>query len=197
MTTPNKYLPAYPDYWGAIVTPSRWGKNIPEDRKWIMDNDAFGGGFDPGKFFAYLLKIQNHWGRCIFVAVPDSVANAIETLHLFRHWAWQIKAMGLPVGFVAQDGQESLPFPPEYDALFIGGTTDWKLSDCAEYCIEVAKSQGKWVHVGRVNSQKRIKHFQLMGVDSVDGTALAFGADKNFKILNKQLAQMPLMKMKG
>lgn len=129
---------------------------------------------------------------CKFVVAPDSVANAIETLWRFRQWAWRIKALGYPVAFVAQDGQESLPLPPEYDALFIGGTTRWKLSPMADDLIRHAKSAGKWTHVGRVNSQRRIRHFQLVGVDSVDGTSIAFAPDKYYKRFDDQLFNRPL-----
>ncbi len=156
-----------------------------------MDNGAFNDKFNPKLWLQTLDEYRIHQDTCLFVVAPDSYANCIETMDRFRFWAWQIKNAGWLVAFVAQDGQESFPMP-EFDALFIGGTTEWKLGDCAKRLISIAQKRGRWVHVGRVNTGKRVRHFQLLGVDSIDGTALAFGVDKNFKWINQQLAQRTL-----
>jgi hypothetical protein len=55
-------------------------------------------------------------------------------------------------------------------ALFIGGSTEWKLGPQAETLIAYAKTRGLWVHMGRVNSQQRIWEGARKGVDSWDGT---------------------------
>lgn len=133
--------------------------------------------------------------KCLFVTAPDVVGNAIATMSSYRYWGCRLKDEGWPVAFVAQDGQELFDFPPEFDALFIGGFTEWKMSGAALDCIRRAKSLGKWVHVGRVNSQRRIRHFQIAGVDSVDGTTIAFAPNKNFKVLDKQLRMEPLFNL--
>ena len=106
--------------WGSIFTPRSGRGRNPQGRVWVADNGAYTGNFSPLVFFAWLETMQPHRGLCKFVTCPDSVGNAIETLARYRWYAWKIKALGFPVGFVAQDGQESLLFPPEYDALFIG-----------------------------------------------------------------------------
>lgn len=117
------------------------------------------------------------------------------TVDKYRFYAWRIKALGYPVALVGQDGLESLPWPPEYDAFFVGGSTEWKMSDAADWCIAKAKASGAWVHVGRVNSQRRIRHFQLVGVDSCDGTALAFAPNERMRELNTAIQQPPLFEM--
>jgi EAL domain-containing protein (putative c-di-GMP-specific phosphodiesterase class I) len=55
-------------------------------------------------------------------------------------------------------------------AIFIGGTTEWKLGPQARAIILEAKRRGLWVHVGRVNSKQRIEQIYAMGVDSFDGS---------------------------
>lgn len=180
----------YPEYFGHLVTPYTKPK-IETGRLWGMDNGAFNGKFNERLWKQTLEKYKGFKKRCLFVVSPDSYMNAIETMELYRHYGWRIKSDGWKVAFVAQDGQESFRMP-EYDVLFIGGSTEWKLSDGAKNCILKAQKKNKWVHVGRVNTGKRIRHFQLLGVNSIDGTALAFGEDKNFKWINKQLAQKPL-----
>lgn len=66
-----------------------------------------------------------------------------------------------------------------FDWLFIGGTTEWKLSQAVENLIDEAKRQGKKVHVGRVNSRQRFRRFVTLGADTADGTYLKFGPDTN------------------
>lgn len=55
---------------------------------------------------------------------------------------------------------------------------EWKLSDAAVNLAHVAGSVGKWVHVGRVNSAKRIQ-WAAEFAHSADGTILVRGPDKN------------------
>ena len=177
--------------WGQICTPDRWGSKVEAD-KWCMDNGIFTGKFSEHKFFKKLKDMESYRNSCVFVVAPDVVSNAIATMSAWRYWGMQIKALGYPAAFVAQDGQELFDFPPDFDALFIGGSTEWKMSVHALDCVKRAKDLGKWVHVGRVNSQKRIRHFQLAGVDSVDGTSVCFAPKKNYPRLDRQLRAKPL-----
>ena len=62
----------------------------------------------------------------------------------------------------------------DFDALFIGGTTDWKLGDGAAQLVREAKRRGKWVHMGRVNSLRRMIYAESIGCDSADGTMLKY-----------------------
>lgn len=192
MTPQSSDIGNKPAHWGLILSHKRWNFKLDYRRPWCMDTGSFTQTFQPEPFFRALHKLLPYQPTCKFVVVPDSVANAIETLWRYRQWAWRIKALGYPVAFVAQDGQEALPLPPEYDALFIGGTTDWKLSPMADDLIRHAKAAGKWVHAGRVNSQRRIRHFQVVGVDSVDGTSIAFAPDKYYRRFDDQLYNRPL-----
>lgn len=114
---------------------------------------------------------------CLFVCVPDVPGKARETLDRFFEWAAWIKYLGYPVALAAQDGMEYLPIPwGVLDALFIGGKKqdkwwqEWKLGPGAHNLILEAKNRGKWVHVGRVNSHKRMIQVMEMGADSCDGT---------------------------
>jgi hypothetical protein len=184
------------DRFGIIRTPAggnAWG--IQNGYSWAADNGAFTSGFKPKKFFAWLEKMLPWQSTCLFVACPDVVYNAIATMDNYRLWAWRIKDMGYPVAFIAQDGQEGFPFPPEYDWLFVGGSTEWKLSEAAIFCIRWAKQNGKPVHVGRVNSKSRTDYFKLYDVDSVDGTHWIYEPD-NAKIqINKWISQPVLFNL--
>jgi hypothetical protein len=67
----------------------------------------------------------------------------------------------------------------EFDVLFLGGSTEWKLGEAAAALTAEAKSRGKHVHMGRVNSRKRYRYARSIGCDSVDGTYLVFGPTVN------------------
>lgn len=113
--------------------------------------------------------------KCLCVTAPDVVGSALRTMECADEWIPRIKDMGFPVAFVCQDGQEMLPIPwRQIDAVFIGGSTDWKMGDHALHILKCARVMGKKTHVGRVNTPSRWKYFEKTGlVDTVDGTGLS------------------------
>lgn len=185
-------LGADPDVWGLIATPLRWGKLIPDGYLWIADNGCFTGNWSEDKWLQWLDKLAMYQDRCVMATLPDVVADAKTTLERYSHYLPIVRQRGWKVGLVAQDGLESLPWPQDYDALFVGGSTAWKLSDAADWCIKQAQQQGKWVHVGRVNGSTRVKHFKLIDVDSVDGTTICFSPDRGFRKMTNALRYEPL-----
>jgi hypothetical protein len=160
---------------GRLVTPRHFCSLYEhEGWPWAADNDCF-QGLNPKCYVTMLDALTETPGRCLFVTVPDVVADAHATAGLFEVWWRALARRGLPAALVAQDGLEHLPrwlatAWPRIDALFIGGSTDWKLGPSAEALVADAKSRGKWVHMGRVNSARRIRYAASIGCDSVDGT---------------------------
>lgn len=164
-----------------IATPAQ-GQAIPPGVTWCADNGCFGKGY-PGdeKWFAWLASYSPaEISRCRFAVAPDVVGDAVETLKRSAPWLAQVRALGYPVALVAQDGLEDLPVPWEqFDVLFIGGSTAWKLGPHVRRLVREAKQRGPWVHMGRVNSERRFRYANEIGCDSADGTYIAFGPDKN------------------
>lgn len=163
----------------CILTPMQ-GNVLPDGVTWCADNGCYGRGY-PGdvKWFAWLTKHAAHAGRCLFAVAPDVLCDATATLRRGVPWLSHIRELGYPAAFVAQDGQELLPVPwDEFDVLFIGGSTDWKLSADAARIVRDGKRRGKSVHMGRVNSLRRIMYAHSLGVDTVDGTFISFGPSK-------------------
>jgi hypothetical protein len=154
-----------------LLTPlTRYKLQRPESR-FAIDNGAF-AGFDSRAFLSLLDREKARRKQCIFLAVPDVVGSARRTLEVFDHWA--PKLSGWPLALVAQDGQEHLPIPwDRITAVFVGGSTDFKLSTQAEHIVRAAKALDKWVHTGRVNTPGRFEYFEKMGADSIDGTGLS------------------------
>lgn len=156
---------------GQLLTPlTRYRLRDPA-KPWAIDN----GGFkevDVEGLLALLQREDHHKEHCRFVAVPDIVGSARRTLEVFERW--KPKLAGWKLALVCQDGQEDLPLPwDDIDAVFIGGSTKWKLSHHVGHIIRAAKVLGKWAHVGRVNDPARWQHFEDLGADSCDGTGLA------------------------
>lgn len=153
---------------GVLSGPRRTYKNV-EGWPWAADNDAF-LAWDEDRFVKMLDKITGIPG-CLFATAPDVVGDADATLERFHEWAYRIRETGQPVAFVAQDGIENHPVPwGIVDALFIGGSTEFKLGPVAARHVREAKQRGLWVHVGRVNTLRRMKYMASIGVDSIDGT---------------------------
>lgn len=158
---------------GQLLTPLTRYRNRAklEGRPWAIDNGAF-SRFDAKKYSAMLEREAGDKEGCVFVTAPDIVGSARRTLEVFRHWYPTLH--GWPVALVAQDGQEDLDIPWHLlAAVFIGGSTEWKLSDCAAGVVKAAKAMGKWAHIGRVNTPVRVDRFDEMGADSFDGTGVA------------------------
>jgi hypothetical protein len=78
----------------------------------------------------------------------------------------------------------------DFDALFIGGTTAWKLGGDAAWLVRQARLREKWVHMGRVNSLTRLLRADRIGCDSVDGTYLAFGPRVNLARVTAWLPEL-------
>jgi hypothetical protein len=165
---------------GFIDTPAQ-GNKRPAGLVWCADNGCFGKGY-PGdeKWLAWLEKNAGDASMCLFATAPDVVGDAAATLERSLPFLPKIRGLGYPAALVAQDGLEDLEVPwDSFDVLFIGGSTEWKLGPAARKLIRKAKAMGKWVHMGRVNSERRYRYAHEMGCDSVDGTYLTFGPDTN------------------
>jgi hypothetical protein len=154
-----------------LLTPLTRFRRQYDQGRFAIDNGAF-SGFRPDTFRALLSREHDARELCRFVAVPDVVASARRTLEVFEQWRY--KLTGWSLALVAQDGLEDLPIPWNgISAIFIGGSTEWKLSKAAADVVRAAKSIEKWVHAGRVNTPGRFEYFEKLGCDSIDGTGLS------------------------
>jgi hypothetical protein len=151
---------AYPGSVGLLISPAGWRKP-PWYMPYALDNGAF-TGFDEKAFTVLLNRARLLKAKPLWVAVPDVVADAEATLRLWHEW-WQ--RVPFKRAFVAQDGHEAVDVPKQADAVFVGGSTDWKLS-----CAHKFKGASPWLHIGRVNTASRLQWAVDIGADSVDGT---------------------------
>lgn len=162
---------------GAIATP-RQGHTLTvlaAGVAWCADNGCFGTRY-PGDeaWLAWLGVLSEYSPTCAFATAPDVVGDAQATLQRSTPWLPRIRALGYPAALVAQDGLTPATTPwADIDALFIGGTTEWKLGPEARTLTTEAKARGLHVHMGRVNTARRYRYAAAIGCDSADGTTLA------------------------
>lgn len=164
----------------AMIQPNM-GNRLPPGQLWAADNGRYSqpATYSDARYLAFLRRHLSDVDRCLFATAPDVVGNAQATLRLSLPMLPRIRKLGYKVAFVAQDGLEKLNVPWDtFDCLFVGGTTEWKLSEHAYQLVAEANRRGKWTHMGRVNSWQRFRAAAAAGYDSADGTVLRFDPDR-------------------
>lgn len=171
---------------GMMCTPSE-GRTPDNAAVWAADNSCFGNNY-PGDaaWLSWLAKLTPHADRCLWATAPDIVGDAAGTLDRSLPHLPVIRAIGYRAALVAQDGLERLPVPwDQFDVLFLGGSTSFKLGHAAVHLAQEALSRGKNVHMGRVNSARRWDYAQRLGCRSADGTFLTYAPDTNLDRLRR------------
>lgn len=162
----------YPNV-GRLIQPRHYDgmpATVRNGRPWAADNDCF-QRLDPD---AYRKMIHTIPTGGLFVTAPDVVGDHRATLRRWRRWAPLLHRLGHTPAFVLQDGCTRWgQVPDDAGAVFVGGTTVYKLSDTAAELVAEANRRGMWTHMGRVNTRRRIRLAKAWGVRSVDGTAFA------------------------
>lgn len=172
---------------GVLLTPYSQRKLPSPQWTWAADNGCFGKTWERATWHNWLQNRQADPAP-LFATVPDVVADHAGTIARWREYAPLVTSMGYRTAFVLQDGATTTNIPlADFDALFIGGSTKFKLSQEARTIVRHCKQHGKWVHMGRVNSKRRIQIAYEWGCDSVDGTYLAFSPDANTPRLVKMV----------
>jgi hypothetical protein len=167
--------------------------------------------FSHNKFMDMLHRVAVAPGakeKVQFVVAPDRVGDWQGTIERSRPYFAKIRALGFPVAFAAQDGIEDhmdqIPWD-DFDVLFMGGSTPWKLGfdPKGQYkdhfrptddelrkagmlpnhikLQKEANRRGKRIHMGRVNSHKRMVEMAHYGMqaDTADGNYIGVAPDKN------------------
>ena len=108
-----------------------------------------------------------------FVVLPDIVAGGLESLYHSLEWLDRLRDYNGLFLLAVQDGmrvEHIEPFVGKRVGVFVGGTTDWKLDSLPSWA-RLAHKHGAYLHVGRVNTARRIRYCSGFGVHSFDGTS--------------------------
>lgn len=148
---------------------------------WAADNGCFvdvakPGSFKADKWLAWLEAAGP--ADCAWATLPDVVGDQAATLS--RSWDYipVVRDLGYRPSIVLQDGLDGRQLGLILDIVedvFIGGSTEWKLGPTARQATFTAKLNGAQVHMGRVNSLRRLTYAAAIGCDSADGTYLNYG----------------------
>ena len=160
---------------------------------YALDNGAWSAHQQnkPFDFAAFEWAFDRIGAKADWVVVPDVVGNAKATLAMAADWFERIEHGQKLIA--VQDSMQPAdiePYMQQGAGIFVGGTTDWKLKSLPVWG-ELAKKHKAWLHVGRVNTVRRIRHCQQAGANSFDGTS-ATRFSKNIPRLTRALNQLNL-----
>jgi hypothetical protein len=139
---------------------------------YALDNGRFSAGdtWNEADWFRMLdwAKLSGFPPR--FALVPDVVGDRDGTLASWEQWRGPLSLYGWPLGFAVQDGMTPADVPCGAAVVFVGGTTEWKWRSLPIWCARFPR-----VHVGRVNSWRKLWIAHDLGAESVDGTGWTRG----------------------
>ena len=161
-------LERYPHHTGQMFAPAGIRKPI-DGVPYALDNGCF-TNWDPRLFVQMLEKVSKFFHQPLWVVVPDVVGDWDQTIMRWQHWApWIKDKFGFQLAMALQDkaGRDlwKLRVDPMPDVYFVGGSTRWKWETAYWWCQNAPR-----VHIGRVNSPKRLWQAMEWGAESCDGT---------------------------
>lgn len=198
--TLRRLVPTDGDVLGCLPTPHTG--NDPKSLEALglpmaADNGCF-NGLNAEKFVVMLNAFREAGVRLDWVTVPDVVANGDETFRLWGRWEPVVKAFGFRQALVLQDGMTRLDVhqldPP---VLFIGGSTVFKLGALAADLTADWRAKGRPVHMGRVNSERRIRYAVEIGCTSCDGSGFSKWPDTRIPLGVKWIRRAMKRKREG
>lgn len=161
--------------WRILVSAA--GCLRSEGLPYALDNGAW-SAFTQGRPFderAFEVALRKMGKNADWSVVPDIVSGGHASLDLSLRWLRRVLDE-TPVAMLAvQDGlapSDVAGFVGSRVGVFVGGSTAWKLATMGEW-VALGRERGAWVHVGRVNTARRISACQIAGVTSFDGTSVS------------------------
>lgn len=161
--------------WRLLV--SATGVQRHEGFPHCLDNGAWTAHqkqapFDRG---AFMRSLDLFGDTADFVVLPDIVAGGMVSYEMSVAWLEYVQARTRRALFSVQDGMdvsavEALPLGDRL-GIFVGGSTEWKERTMSTWGA-LGEARGAWVHVGRVNSARRIKLCADARATSFDGTSV-------------------------
>jgi hypothetical protein len=160
--------------WRLLLSPVKGATLNPAGFRYCLDNGAWssfskGWPWSEERFYRAALRFGP---TADFVAVPDIVEGGLESLRLSMSWLPRLDFCPLRL-LPVQDGMTPADVEPHVGreiGIFIGGSDAWK-ERTANMWGDVKVRTGCYLHVGRVNTHRRIRICAQAGADSFDGTS--------------------------
>jgi hypothetical protein len=158
--------------WRLMV--SAKGKHKHEGFRYALDNGAWHAfchqlPFDGAAFLAAYHKLGP---GADFVVLPDIVAGGRCSLAFSMNWRSELGAPLCGQLLAVQDGMDINEIAGLVGVelgIFVGGSTEWKLTTLPKWAA-VARAKRAYLHIGRVNTVRRIALCAAAGADSFDGS---------------------------
>ena len=166
--------------WRLIV--SATGVHRTEGFHYALDNGAWtahqqGRAFDVAAFKRLVAQLG---ADADFVVAPDIVGGGLPSLDLSLSWLPRLMSSCARVLIPVQEGMTADDLRPHLSStvgIFVGGQPEvrgsgrieWKLLTLPTWAA-LARERSAYLHVGRVNTQRRILACSAAGADSFDGT---------------------------
>lgn len=159
----------FPGKVGHLHSP-RAGRNPPGPYSFLpyaLDNGAFkdGENWSESEWIRLLETVKLWPQKPLWTLVPDVVGDRLRTLRRWDMYAPIAASYGWPLAFAVQDGMYEGDVPESADVVFVGGSTEFKWRTVASWCRSFQR-----VHVGRVNTYRRLWECHDAGAESTDGT---------------------------
>lgn len=159
--------------WRLIL--SATGCLRTEGMRYAVDNGAWtafqqGSAFDENAFLRAIDKVGE---RADWIVIPDIVAGGLRSLEYSLSWLDDLKRLPTQLLLAVQDGMtpdDVREYLSPAVGIFVGGSTEWK-ERTANQWGHLARRRNCYLHVGRVNSQRRIAICAGAGANSFDGTS--------------------------
>lgn len=182
--------------WRMLVPAHRSSKLSQPDTPYAMDSGAWtcykqGIPFDEE---AYKHGIKRMGEGADWVVLPDIVGEGSRSLDFSLKWLDRLSHIRLLL-IAVQDNMNPCDVEPYLNSrvgIFLGGTTEFKINSMRMWG-NMSRENDCYYHVGRVNSNKRIRQCQDAGVHSFDGS----GVSRFFHMDKKPAERMKSATMQG
>ena len=177
----------FPKRLGWLIGPGGW-RQPPSWMPYALDNGAFGAWEKKQEWnqhaFIELLDRARKSHFPLWVVVPDVVMDKDATIEKWPVWVPQIRAIlpNTPLAFAVQDGMTPADVPVDADVIFVGGSDEFKWQTLRTWTANFPR-----VHVGRVNSERKLWQCDDAGAESCDGTGWMRGGEDRLSELEHYL----------
>lgn len=161
--------------WRLLV--SATGVWRTEGFRYALDNGAW-SAYRSGKPFdvdSFARCVEQFGARADFCVAPDQVGAGVASLRMSLDWLPRLLQRTRLVLLAVQDGCTPADLRPHLGVrvgLFVGGTTAWKLASLPIWG-RLSRDTNAYLHVGRVNTARRIRYCASVGAHSFDGTSVS------------------------
>lgn len=186
--------------WRLLICAGGRVEPLTEPWQYALDNGAW-SAFAQGKPFdvrAFEFALRRFGAKADWTVLPDIVAGGAPSLEMSLKWMRTVLNESPRALLAVQNGitpEDVRPFLGPRVGIFVGGDTAWKLGTLSDWG-HLAAQVGCWLHVGRVNTARRIFSCARAEATSFDGTSASRYA-VTLPRLDNARRQLSLLSFKG